>query len=135
MDGVLGPQGRLLVIGRLLPSDDPELQQAANYFAQKYQYSSYAESHARTIIKRILTSLRYALEGREYLVGNSFTHADLIAASMVGLMNPASDDLFEFPAVMRKAFTEPVAKESEFASIFAWRDEMYRKHRGEIVKP
>ena len=135
MDGVLGPQARLLVIGRLLPSNDPELQQAANYFAQKYQYSPYAESHARTIVKRILPSLRHALDGREYLVGRSFTRADLFAASMVGLMNPASDDLFEFPVVMRQAFTEPVAKDSEFAPIFAWRDEMYRKHRGEVVKP
>ena len=61
--------------------------------------------------------------------------ADLFAASMVGLMNPASDDLFEFPAVMRQAFTEPIAKDSEFAPIFAWRDEVYRKHRGEAVKP
>jgi glutathione S-transferase len=135
MDGVLGPQGRLLVIGRLLQSNDPELQQAAHYFSQKYQHSSYAESRARTIVKRILASLKHILDGREYLVGNSFTRADLFAASMVGLMNPASDDLFEFPTVMRQAFTEPIAKDPDFAPVFAWRDEMYRKHRGEMVKP
>jgi hypothetical protein len=32
-------------------------------------------------------------------------------------------------------YVEPLAEDPGFAGIFAWRDEMYRKHRGEAVKP
>jgi glutathione S-transferase len=135
MDGVLGPQARVLVIGRLLQSGESELQQAGLFFAQKYQHSPYAESHARIIVKRILTGLKYALDGREYLVGSAFTRADLVSACMLMLMKPAPDDLFLFPAVMRQMFTEPTALDSELTPIYEWRDEMYRKHRGEAVKP
>jgi hypothetical protein len=31
--------------------------------------------------------------------------------------------------------TEPVADDSAFSAIFAWRDQMYKRHRGELVKP
>jgi glutathione S-transferase len=39
MDGVLGPQARMLIIGHFLRSSEPELQQGGRYFAQKYQLS------------------------------------------------------------------------------------------------
>jgi glutathione S-transferase len=135
MDGVLGPQARILIIGHFLRSSEPELQQVGCYFAQKYQHSAYAEEHARFAIERILTILTYALEGRQYLVGHSFTRADMTAASMLLLVNPPSDELFVFPTAMRPKYTVPLTSDPRFAPIFAWRDKMYRKHRGETVKP
>jgi len=135
MGGVLGPQARLLIVGHFLRSGEAELQQGGNYFAQKYQHSPYAEEHARVTVERILTSLKHALDGRQYLVGDTFTRADIIAASMLLMVNPAPDDLFLFPAAMRPMYTVPLTQDSAFAPIFAWRDEIYRKHRGEAVKP
>ena len=135
MDGVLGPQARILIIGHFLCSNAPELQQGGRYFAQKYQHSAYAEEHAKLTIERILTILKYALEGRQYLVGEAFTRADVTAASMLLLVNPPPDDLFLFPAAMRPMYTVALSSESRFAPIFAWRDEIYRKHRGEAVTP
>ena len=32
-------------------------------------------------------------------------------------------------------YTVPRTLDASFAPIFAWRDEMYRKYRGEAVKP
>lgn len=135
MDGVFGPQARMIIIGHFLRSSEPELQQGGRYFAQKYQHSPYAEEHAKAAVQRILTVLEAALEGREYLVGETFTRADIIVASMLLLVNPPSDELFRFPAAMRPVYTVPVTLDSAFAPIFAWRDRMYRKHRGEVVKP
>jgi len=135
MGGVLGPQARLLIVGHFLRSGESELQQGGNYFAQKYQHSPYAEEHAKVTVERILTSLKHALDGRQYLVGDTFTRADIIAASMLLMVNPAPDDLFVFPAAMRPMYTVPLTQDSAFAPIFAWRDEIYRKHRGEAVKP
>ena len=94
MGGVLVPQARILVIGRFLRSSEPELQQGGQYFGQKYQHSSYAEEHAKVTVERILTVLKHALDGRNYLVGDAFTRADLITACTLLLMNPAPDDLF-----------------------------------------
>ena len=135
MDGVLGPQARMLVVGHFLRSDQPELRQGGHYFAQKYQHSPYAEEHAKATVERILTVLKHALAGRQYLVGKTFSRADIITASMLLLVNPPPDDLFLFPAAMRPLYTMPQTRDAVFAPIFAWRDDMYRKHRGEAVKP
>jgi glutathione S-transferase len=135
MDGVLGPHARILIIGHFLRSSEPELQQGGSYFAQKYQYSAYAEEHAKATIERILTILRYALEERQYLVGEAFTRADVTTASMLLLVNPPPDELFLFPPAMRPKYTVPLTSDPRFAPVFAWRDGMYRKHRGEAVKP
>jgi glutathione S-transferase len=135
MDGVLGPQARMLIVGHFLRSSEPELQQGGRYFAQKYQHSSYAEEHAKVTIERILTALKHALDGRQYLVGDAFTRADLTAASMLLLVNPPPDELFLFPAPMRPMYTAPLTSDSQFTPLFVWRDQMYRGHRGETVKP
>src|SRR6185437_155053 len=135
MDGVLGPQARMLIIGQFLQSSEPELQQGGRYFAQKYQHSAYAEEHAKLTVERILTVLKHALDGRQYLVGDAFTRADVTAASMLLLVNPPPDELFLFPASMRPMYTVSLTPDLPFAPIFAWRDKLYRKHRGEAVKP
>jgi glutathione S-transferase len=135
MDGVLGPQARMLIVGHFLRSSEPELQKGGQYFAQKYQHSAYTEEHAKVTVERVLTILKHALDGRHYLVSEAFSRADVTAASMLLLVNPPPDDLFLFPASMRPMYTVPLTSDARFAQIFAWRDEIYRKHRGELVKP
>jgi glutathione S-transferase len=135
MDWVFGPQGRLLIVGKMLRSPEAQLQQGGQFFAQKYQYSPYAEEHAKAAVGRILTILKHFLSGREYLVGNTFTRADLSTASLLAVMNPPPDEIFVFPPPMREAFTDPLALDPAFAPVFAWRDGIYRKHRGEVPKP
>ena len=135
MDWVLGPQGRLLILGKFLRSDNPQMQQGGQFMGQKYQYSEYTETHARAAVGRILTILKHALAGREYLVGNTFTRADLTTATILAVVNPPPDDIFFFPAPMRSMFADPVALDPQLASVFSWRDQIYRKHRGGPVKP
>lgn len=135
MDWVLGPQGRLLILGKFLRSDNPQLQQGGQFMAQKYQYSPYAEEHARAAVGRVLTVLQHALAGRDYLVGKSFTRADLTTACMLSVVSPPPDELFFFPASLRPMFSDPLALDPAFAPVFAWRNDIYRKHRGGPVKP
>jgi glutathione S-transferase len=123
------------VIGRCLRAEQPELQQRGSYFGDKYQYSQQAEEQARSAIERVLTGLKHTLEGQNYLVGDTFTRADLFTACSLNLLKPAPDDRFLLPASTRQMYVEPLAEDPGFAGIFAWRDEMYRKHRGEAVKP
>jgi glutathione S-transferase len=135
MDGVLGPQGRLLILGKFLRSDNPQMRQGGQFMGQKYQYSPYAEEHANVAVTRMLTILQHTLDGRDYLVGNSFTRADLTTACMLAVLNPPPDELFFFPAPTRPMFTAQSALAPAFAPVFAWRDQIYRKHRGGPVKP
>ena len=135
MDWALGPQGRFLILGRLLRSGDAGIRQIGERLGTKYQYTPYAESHAREAVGRLLTILKHSLEGRSYLVGDAFTRADLTTAAMLAVVNPAPDDLFLFPAPLRPMFTEPSAQDAVFAPIFQWRDGIYRRHRGGPVKP
>jgi glutathione S-transferase len=100
MDGVLGPQARVLITGRLLASSDPQVQQLGQFLSEKYHYSAgYAEAHARTTVRRCLTMLAHTLTERRYLVGDTFTRADLTTACMLALVNPPPDDLFFVPSV------------------------------------
>jgi glutathione S-transferase len=133
--GVLGSEGRTLIIGRFLRSSTPELQQAGEFFAGKYGYSAYAEEQARRTVKRVLSALRQTLNGRQYLVGEVFSRADLTIASMMTLLKPAPDELFLLPASNRPTHHEPLADEPSYSVMFEWRNEMYRRHRGEVVKP
>lgn len=135
MIGVLGPQARTLISGRLLRSSEPEAQKAGQYFAGKYGHSANAEEQGRLIVKRLLLSLKHTLSGRQYLVGDAFSRADLTTASMLMLLRPAPDELFFLPAPVRPIYEEPLAADSVFSSVFAWRDQMYKKHRCEVVKP
>lgn len=135
MIGVLGPQGRTLITGRLLRISSPEAQQSGQYFASKYGHSAYAEEQAALTVKRLLVSLKHTLAGRQYLVGDAFTRADLTTASMLMLLKPPPDELFFLPAQVRPIYFEPAAEDAAFSGIFAWRDEMYKRHRGEVVKP
>jgi glutathione S-transferase len=132
--GALVPQARILVIGRCLRAEQPELQQRGSYFGDKYRHSQKAEEQARGTVERVLTGLKHTLEGQNYLVGDTFTRADLFAACSLNLLKPAPDDLFLLPASTRQMYVEPLAEDPGFAGIFAWRDQMYRKHRGEAVK-
>ncbi|MBI3300948.1 MAG: hypothetical protein HYZ72_02565 [Deltaproteobacteria bacterium] len=42
---------------------------------------------------------------------------------------------YRFPAPMRARFTDPAALDPAFVPVFAWRDQIYRKHRGGPVRP
>jgi len=135
MLGVLGPQGRTLISGRLLRSSEPEMQQAGQFFGGKYGHSPYADEQARLSVRRILLSLKQMLSGRQYLVDNTFTRADITTASMLMVLRPAPDEFLVFPSRVRPMYTEPVAADTAFSEVFAWRDEMYKRHRGEVVTP
>lgn len=135
MIGVLGPHARTLIIGRELRINDPEAQRSGKYFAEKYGHSPYMEEQAKLTLRRVLLSLKQTLSGRQYLVGDAFTRADLTTAAMLMLLKPAPEEFFIFPQQVRRIYMDPLAEDPVFSPIFAWRDEMYKRHRCEVVKP
>jgi glutathione S-transferase len=131
----LGPHGRNLITGRLLRIDNPEAQKSGKYFAEKYGYSPFAEEQSRLAAIRILTSIRDTLSGRQYLVGDTFTRADITIAAMLMLLKAAPQEFFFFTPEIRFVYLDKLGDDPAFAEVFAWRDRIYRDHRGEVVKP
>jgi glutathione S-transferase len=131
----MGPHGRTLITGRLLRIDDPEAQKSGKYFAEKYGYSEFAEEQSRLTATRILTSLRDTLSGRQYLVGDTFSRADVTVAAMLMLWKAAPQEFFVFTPELRFVYLDKLGDDPAFSEVFAWRDRMYRDHRGEVVKP
>ena len=131
----LGPHGRVMITGRLLRIDDPEAQKSGKYFAEKYGYSPFEEEQSRLTVTRILTSLKETLSGREYVVGDTFTRADITTAAMLMLFNAAPQEFFVLTPELRFVYLDQLGEDPTFAEVFAWRDRMYKNHRGEVVKP
>ena len=131
----LGPHGRVMITGRLLRIDDPEAQKSGKYFAEKYGYSPFEEEQSRLTVTRILTSLKETLSGREYLVGDTFTRADITTAAMLMLFKAAPQEFFVLTPELRFVYLDKLGDDPAFSEVFAWRDRMYKDHRGEVVKP
>ena len=59
----------------------PKRNEAGQYFGGKYGHSPYMEEQAKLTLRRLLVSLKQTLSGRQYLVGDAFTRADLTTAA------------------------------------------------------
>lgn len=129
----LGPAGRLVAITGYRAKG---IQPLADYFAAKYHWSAEAAERAQGQIVTFLGDLARALRPGTYLVGDGFTRADLTVVSILNVVvgHPA-DDVFQLDAAMRGFFGLPLAKDPALHPLVAWRDAIYRKHRGRRVTP
>jgi glutathione S-transferase len=127
------PFGRLVMIGRYKAMD---LQPLADHFAAKYGWSPEVEKRADRVLRTLLSDLAGAVAAGPYLVGDEFTRADLTVASMLNaIVGQPPDDLFELDPGLRGMFGVPCARENGLAALAAWRDGVYRRHRGGRVRP
>ncbi|MFZ2061392.1 MAG: hypothetical protein WAU82_10310, partial [Candidatus Binatus sp.] len=66
---------------------------------------------------------------------DTFTRADITTAAMLMLFKAAPQEFFLFTPELRFVYLDKLGEDPTFAEVFAWRDRMYKKHRGEVVKP
>ncbi len=78
-------------------------------------------------IRRGLVTVREAIGKKEY-VYDSFSFADIIAASAVQTVHPIDDKFLIIPPGTRRLWNHAELAE-EFADVVAWRDRLYEKHR------
>lgn len=138
MARVFGPAGRDILTRNLIASGNEQLAGVGTFLETKYGCTDYAGRRASATCTRILESLLAHLKGRDYLVGDRFTRADLTAAALLTAANPPSEEVFKFSeqfAFLRPFFDVPAAREPRFAPVLAWRDAIYANHRGGPVLP
>jgi glutathione S-transferase len=129
----LVPAGRLIMIGRYR---ELGIQPLADHFTAKYAWSEGAAGQAEALLRSVLPEIAAAVEAAPYLVGDCFTRADLtLACMLVSILGAPADDLFALDAGLRGMFGIPLGEDPRLAPLRAWRDEIYRRHRGGRVTP
>jgi glutathione S-transferase len=129
----MAPAARAIAIGRWKAAD---VQPVGDHFAAKYHWSPAAERQGTRLLHAFLGDLARATAERPYLVGDAFTRADLTVAAMLATAfgHPA-DEFYALDEQLRGILGLPLKKLPEFAPLRAWRDEIYRRHRGRRVTP
>jgi len=135
---LLGPDGlawstRLLMVHAGLTTDGARgfPTRAASYLAAKYGYAPDRIDGARARIAAVLGALGERLSGgRDYLVGDHFSAADIHAVAAMGILQPLPEELCPTLPVFRhacetidddvKALVPPVLR--------AHRDRIYQRH-------
>jgi len=129
----LAPAARLVMIGGYRAAG---IQPLADHFAAKYGWSEGAERQADSVLRSVLPELAAAVEAAPHLVGDGFTRADLTVACMLApVLGVPPDDLFALDEGMRGMFGLPLGDDPALAPLRAWRNEVYRRHRGRRVLP
>ena len=129
----MAPAGRLLMIGRWKARD---MQPLADHFAAKYRWSPAEEARMERLLGALVADLARAVTSSPYLVGDGFTRGDLTVASMLaGLVGIPGDELFALDESMRAMFGVLEEKDPVLGPLRAWRDGIYRRHRGGRVTP
>jgi len=129
----MAPAARLVMIGRWKARG---MQPFADHFAAKYGWSPAEEARTQRLLGGLVADLARAVASSPYLVGNGFTGADMTVACMVaGVIGIPPDQLFALDESMRAMFGLLPETDAAVAPLRAWRDGMYRRHRGGRVTP
>lgn len=103
-------------------------QKGIEAFIDKYNMREDAEKHAGIVIENLNRLSTTLSRGTGYVVGDSFTFADIAMALAVQLVHPVDSHYMPSgpPGVKWKQNDAMVAR---FAPLIAWRDALYAKHR------
>jgi glutathione S-transferase len=135
---LLGPDGlgwsaRLLMIHAGLTTNGVRgfPPPAAAYLATKYGYAPDRVAGARARIAAVLGALAARLsDGRDYLIGDRLSAADIHAAAVLGILQPLPDELCLTLPVFRHACEtiDDDVKALVPATLRAHRDRLYQRH-------
>lgn len=114
-----------VVPGPLRSSARPIAANAVRYMQAKYSVGSIDAN----VIETELENLRAALaDGRRYLVGGTFTYADIAMAVVLQMVEPVADAHLRIAAHVRRTFRDPELA-ARFPDLIEWRDRIYDAHR------
>lgn len=125
LDEALPPE----VPGFVRPVARPVTRYATRWFARKYGLDLDDVAGAEAKVRRALDALRAGLAGgREYL-RDGFSYADIAMATLLQGVRPVEHARYPFGPATRRVWTHE-ALAAEYGDLIAWRDEVYRRHRG-----
>ena len=96
-------------------------------FTRKYGLATHDVAEDVDDISRFLESWRKAIAGNEVLLG-SFSYADIVATSVLQLVEPVDDRFIPLGPATRDTWRIPELR-TRFDDLVAWRDDIYAKYR------
>ena len=99
---------------------------AWRYMNRRYDFTEAAVERSRETLAAALDRIEAERNGRDYLVGESFTVADLTAASLLYPMVWPPEFPYPLPEAPPREFLEPVRDHPALG----WIREIWRRHRG-----
>ena len=110
---------------RSLPFATMSAKIGTTFVASKYN------ARIGSVDDRIRAGLRRvseALGKKDYILGESFSFADIVATSIVQAIAPGDDKYVRIPPGTRRLWNH-AKLQKEFAHLITWRDKIYSKHR------
>lgn len=136
---MIGPMARHFLTKVLLESGEEAFIGIGKFLEEKYNYTPYEAEKADRTLRRILQALQAEIADTGYIIGDSFTRADLSVASLLNTLKMPPTELFQFPDDYKPLSAyfgqSALADDPAYADVWTWRDTMYRKHRGGPVTP
>lgn len=96
-------------------------------FGRRYDVGSEDVGAANVALRERLVRAEEKRGGRTYLLGDGLTFADLALATMLGGVRPPPKEILATPDAVARQFTT-VPEPGPWDPLFAWRDEMWRRH-------
>ncbi len=96
------------------------------YMSRRYDFTEKAVERSRGIPAAALDRIESERNGRDYLVGESFTVADLTASALLYPLVWPPEFQYDLPEPPAWEFLEPHREHPALA----WISEMWRRHRG-----
>lgn len=99
----------------------------ARHIAKKYRFDADAEEATPQVLIETLDALRAALGSGGHVVGDGFTAADILGATLLQGVRPVGGYVKVGPETKRMWHDPAVAE--RYADLLAWRDEVYARYR------
>jgi glutathione S-transferase len=96
------------------------------YMNRRYDFTGKAVEQSRGVLAAALDRIESERDGRDYLVGESFTVADLTASALLYPLVWPPEFPYDLPEPRRWEFLEPIRDHPALD----WIREMWRRHRG-----
>jgi len=98
-----------------------------SYLRRKYEFDDTREVQHRNC-EQVFEELQAALEGSDYLVGGTFSYADVCMATSLQFVRPVTDEYIRLGPATRLAWTDDLLA-GKYPTLLDWRDRIYQEHR------
>lgn len=111
---------------RKVPGSVALARRATRYVLDKYADVTDVAS-VDDIQRELLSTLREAIDGKQYLIGDSLSYADIVVAACLQGIEPPGHEFVRLGPGMRACWTQPALAEA-YAPVLAWRDQIFERH-------
>lgn len=111
---------------RKLPGSLALARRAARFIAGKYPIDK-PDDAILDDMRACLRAYREALTGRDYLIGDGLSYADMIAGVSLQVVCPQAHEFLPMGQATRASWTRPQLAE-EFSDLLTWRDQLFERH-------